>query len=68
MKIQFKNIQPFIILLFALVLPILSIAQGPGDPGGDPGVPFDGGLSILLAAGAAYGIKKVKDNNQQKEK
>lgn len=33
-----------------------------GDPlGGDPGptaIPFDGGISLLLAAGAAYGVKR----------
>ncbi|NDC78571.1 MAG: hypothetical protein EBZ67_11970 [Chitinophagia bacterium] len=32
-----------------------------GDPPGDPGptaVPFDGGISLLLAAGAAYGVRR----------
>ena len=39
----------------------------PTGPGGDPPtdpdaeVPFDGGLSMLLAAGAAYGTKKAAD-------
>ena len=28
---------------------------------GDPDLPLDGGLSILLVAGALYGIKKLKD-------
>jgi len=33
-----------------------------GDEGGDPdAIPLDGGISILLAAGAAYGAKKVYD-------
>ena len=44
------------ILLFSL--PLIIFAQ-PGNPGG--GVPIDGGASLLLAAGAAYGIKKAKD-------
>ena len=26
-----------------------------------PGVPIDGGLAILLAAGAVYGIKKLRE-------
>jgi hypothetical protein len=30
------------------------------DPGGGPDVPIDGGLSLLLAAGSAYGIKKYR--------
>lgn len=37
----------------------------PGMPGGDPDVPIDGGISLLLLAGSAYGIKKIKDANRQ---
>lgn len=34
---------------------------------GDPSpIPIDGGVSLLLAAGAAYGIKKVRDNKKAK--
>jgi hypothetical protein len=39
----------------------------PPDPQGDPGAPIDGGLSVLLAAGAAYGVKRMrkkKDDGQ----
>ena len=51
--------------------PVIGHAQGnPGDPGdGDPdgnpdttNVPFDGGISILVAAGVAYGLKKRHDS------
>jgi len=31
----------------------------------DPNVPIDGGLSVLLAAGAAYGAKKVYDKRKE---
>lgn len=51
-----------LILLFCL--PLLATAQiDPGcDPAVDPNcVPIDGGLSLLLAAGVGYGIKKVRD-------
>lgn len=35
---------------------------GLGDPDGGPtNVPFDGGISILVAAGVAYGIKKRRE-------
>ncbi|MES2734394.1 MAG: hypothetical protein V4714_21780 [Bacteroidota bacterium] len=37
-----------------------------GDEGGDP-VPIDGGLSLLLAAGAAYGAKKVYAYRNEKK-
>ena len=58
------------LLIICLILfPYILQAQ-PGGLGDDPGVevPIDGGLSVLLAAGAAYGIKKVRDNSKQKEK
>lgn len=47
-----------IIIIILLLLPAVTFAQGNGG-GGDPDVPLDGGLSILLAAGAAYGAKKI---------
>jgi|694.fasta_scaffold111059_2 hypothetical protein len=36
------------------------------DPGGDPGIPVDGGLSLLLAAGAAFGARKLKRKSYPK--
>ena len=42
-----------------------SIAQF-ADPGGDVDTPIDGGLSILIAAGVGYGIKKVRDERKKK--
>lgn len=42
----------------------IMLAGGPGDPGCeplDPACPIDGGLSALLAIGAGYGIKKIRD-------
>ena len=49
------------------------IGQPPPPPGGGqgdpPGVPIDGGLSLLLAAGIAYGGKKVYDlSKEEKDK
>ena len=40
---------------------------GTPDPGGDPdaaAIPIDGGISLLLAAGAALGAKKLYDNKK----
>lgn len=36
----------------------------PGFPGGDPDVPIDGGVGILVAAGVCYGIKKIRKTKQ----
>ncbi len=54
------------IVLFCL--PSLVLAQG--DPGADPDivVPVDGGLSILAAAGVAYGVKKIKEYRKKNNK
>ena len=49
------------LLFFALPL----WAQGPGDPGGDPDIPIDGGISLLVAAGLAYGSKKLYDHKKK---
>lgn len=48
-----------IIILSTIVTffaPFALLAQG-----APPATPIDGGLSILLAAGGAYGLKKLKD-------
>jgi len=40
----------------------------PGDenPPGDPGVPVDGGLGFLLAAGLGYGANRLRKKRQEK--
>ena len=49
-----------------MALPFMASALPP-DPGGDPdtGVPLDGGLSILLAAGIGYAGKKIHDKRKK---
>ncbi len=50
-----------------LALPLFSNAQP--DPGGDPDdtpIPFDGGLSLVIAAGVGYGVKKAYTTRKQK--
>jgi len=64
--VRIKNIN-LLLLFLAIVIPFIASAQF-GDPGGDPEVPIDGGLSILLAAGAGYVVKKAYDRKKRKEK
>ena len=50
-----------------------ALAQGPGSGGPTPGaaptqIPIDGGASLLLAAGAAYGLKRLRNARQAKGK
>jgi hypothetical protein len=46
-----------ILIIFLSILSIPAMAQG-----SPPATPIDGGLSLLLAAGCLYGIKKVRQN------
>ncbi len=56
-------------------MPIKSFSQivsnDPPPPPPDPidtSVPFDGGLSILIATGVLYGIKKGKEQRKEKKR
>lgn len=57
-NIKAASLLPVLLALLCIALPLVSGAQGPDDPND---VPVDGGLSLLLAAGSAYGIKKYRD-------
>jgi hypothetical protein len=65
MKRNGKRLVAISILFVALnMIPHLVRAQDPGDPGGDPDAPIDGGVSLLVAAGIGYGIKKVRESRK----
>ncbi|MEZ5028712.1 MAG: hypothetical protein R2765_07990 [Ferruginibacter sp.] len=64
MKQLLKKCYPAVILLLVLLIPTIVFADGPPDPND---VPIDGGLSVLLAAGAAYGVKKYRDYKKNVE-
>lgn len=50
---------------FIMYIPTV-LAQLPDDPGVDPDeIPIDGGLSLLIAAGVAYGAKKAYDKRKK---
>ena len=57
-----KRLLPALALAFAFSA--LALAQAPsGGPGTDPDpvtTPIDGGVSLLLAGGVAYGIKRLR--------
>lgn len=57
-----KILFSFIILM---ILPVLLFAQDPGDPTGDPDIPIDGGVGILVAAGIGYGYKKYRESRNK---
>jgi len=50
------------ITVFVLILPFEALAQG-----APPATPIDGGLSLLLAAGGIYGVKKLREYKKTNE-
>jgi hypothetical protein len=60
MSIYLRKILSYSFLFFLLCASPDASAQEPDDPSPfDPAVPIDGGLSLLLAAGAVYGGRRV---------
>ncbi|MFT3679132.1 MAG: hypothetical protein QM791_02595 [Ferruginibacter sp.] len=56
----------FIIILFSIPSVMhAQIGDPPADPGTDPDAPIDGGVSVLLAAGVGYGIKKYRNTKRK---
>lgn len=66
MKVHFRRsfLSAFLIVVLCF-LSEFSFAQI-GDDNFDPDTPIDGGLSILIAAGVGYGIKKVRDERKKR--
>ena len=58
-----------IIYLFIVFISITSLLQAqPPSPGGDPNsAPVDGGLSLLIAGGVGYGVKKARERRKKQE-
>ncbi|MCC6180926.1 MAG: hypothetical protein IT237_03730 [Bacteroidia bacterium] len=65
-----------LIFLFIVCCTTIIFSMPPQPPGGGPGghpdcwpppcVPIDGGISLLIAAGAIYGGKKLYDARKEK--
>jgi len=61
MKLNCINIALFTICILLPVLPLLAQPTTPTS------APIDGGLSLLIAAGAGYGVKRLSEKRKQKE-
>ncbi|WP_370634642.1 PID-CTERM protein-sorting domain-containing protein [Cesiribacter sp. SM1] len=62
-----KYSRHFVLLLGLLLICFVGVAQPrpPGPPRGPKAIPVDGGISILAAAGLAYGARKLYINNKK---
>ena len=58
-----RNYNLLLMIICCIALPLLTYAQ----PGPPDDAPIDGGLSILLAAGAAYGVKKYRNSRKKQQ-
>lgn len=63
-----------LLVMGMITVPVILMAQtdpppGPGEGGGGgvTDAPFDGGVSLLVAAGVAYGLKKVYDKKKEEK-
>ena len=54
-----------VVIIIMICLPSLVHAQSLPDPG-NADAPIDGGVSILIAAGVGYGVRKVKEHRKKK--
>lgn len=67
------SIKQGILIGFFAVLASFSYAAPPPPPSTGPGcwpppcIPIDGGITLLMAAGAAYGAKKIYDSRKKKD-
>ena len=64
-----KKLLPYFLMFSLFLISTVVVAQsGLDDPSvDDPAVPVDGGLSLLLAAGAAYGAGRLRRRGKGKE-
>ena len=58
---------PIFLLITLLILPaFLNTALGQPPPPPPQDIPLDGGISLLLAAGIAFGAKKIHSSEKNK--
>jgi hypothetical protein len=63
------NLNKVALLIMMVVSLQTAMAQDPGDPSADdPAAPLDGGISLLMAAGAAYGARRLKRKKEEEKK
>ncbi|HMZ45317.1 MAG TPA: hypothetical protein PLU36_00795 [Chitinophagaceae bacterium] len=62
MKTKFLRVIGLLAIVMLIAMPVIAQDNFP-DPEDD--IPIDGGLTLLLAAGAGYGAKKLRDKKRK---
>ena len=57
------NIIHIILLIVCFIIPVFPLMAQPTTP---PSAPIDGGLSLLIAGGVGYGVKKIREKRKTK--
>ncbi len=60
-----KSLYIILIMASSLIIPGVALSQPPPPPELPVDTPIDGGVSLLIAAGVGYGIKKVRDSRKK---
>lgn len=68
MKKTSKNILYGFILILVTMVSYEVLAQGPGFDEDVEDTPVDGGVTLILAAAAGYGVKKINDKRKSSGK
>ena len=56
------------LLIVILYLSKYAVYAQPAAPGNDPdSAPIDGGLSLLIAGGVGYGVKKLREKRKKQQ-
>ena len=61
-----KQLLQSVFLMTGMLLTATVLLATPPGGGGGAGAPIDGGITLLLGAGASYGIKKLKDRKKNR--
>ena len=64
MKTKFLRVIGLLAIVMLIAMPVIAQDNFP-DPEDD--IPVDGGLTLLLAAGAGLGAKKLRDNRKKQQ-
>ncbi len=61
-----KQLLQSALMMGGMLLSATVVLADPPGSGGGAGAPIDGGISLLVAAGASYGINKLRKNRKAK--
>ena len=67
MKSIFLFVFVFVLILFMVIPTFLNTAMGQPPPPPPQDIPLDGGISLLLVAGVAYGVKRIHSSEKNKD-